>query len=145
MKSVVIFIYTRFKDPLRGSFCSPAGMNLWSRFPKAVTVTEGGWNIGEVNFLLQLFCSILVTYILWMIISSIRCELHDPGSFSPILNDRQSRISTYRFYTLNSQRSEKTQLTQDMYIFCFILYTIRNKNTRKVSCMKVHWSLSLGL
>ena len=88
---------------------------------------------------------ILVTYILWMIISSIRCELRDPGSFSPILNDRQSRISTYRFYTLNSQRSEKTQLTQDMYIFCFILYTIRNKNTRKVSCMKVHWSLSLGL
>ena len=62
-----------------------------------------------------------------------------------ILNDRQSRISTYRFYTLNSQRSEKTQLTQDTYIFCFILYTIRNKNTRKVSCMKVHWSLSLGL
>ena len=69
----------------------------------------------------------------------------DPGSFSPILNDRQSRISTYRFYTLNSQRSEKTQLTQDMYKFCFKLYTIRNRNTRKVSCMKVHWSLSLGL
>ena len=97
------------------------------------------------SILIHIQRSILVTYILWMIISSIRCELHDPGSFSPILNDRQSRISTYRFYTLNSQRSEKTQLTQDMYIFCFILYTIRNKNTRKVSCMKVHWSLSLGL
>ena len=115
--------------------------NWWSGFRDIVLHNTDGHSF----IIIRIQRNILVTYILWMIISSIRCELHDPGSFSPILNDRQSRISTYRFYTLNSQRSEKTQLTQDMYKFCFKLYTIRNRNTRKVSCMKVHWSLSLGL
>ena len=119
--------------------------NWWSGFRDIALHDTEGHSFIIIRILIHIQRSILVTYILWMIISSIRCELHGPGSFSPILNDRQSRISTYRFYTFNSQKSEKTQLTQDMYIFCFILYTIRNKNTRKVSCMKVHWSLSLGL
>ena len=66
----------------------------------------------------------------------------------PLVQDLMTTISTWRFYALNSPRSQKTQLTRYIFIFeeTVSYFNIRKKNTGKVSSMKVqtvcHWVLS---